>query len=178
MPWYRDAAKHPLKHNTKAGFMVHPVRGLVVHITDTHQTLGSLFNFFNNPHQEKPLRSAHFGVAKNGEIWQFADTNDVTFAVDGVFGGDGVDNHWVSVENVAKLGEPLTWDQVDTLAMLLAWLHHTEGVPLSLAEKKAERGVGYHRMFLPGGGKGHPCPGDKVIEQRQAIIETCSAAYV
>jgi hypothetical protein len=115
-------------------------------------------------------------VAKDGTIWQFADTNDVAFAADGVFGGDGVDNHWVSVENVAVDGEELTGDQVDTLAQLFAWLSHTEGgVPLTLAEHKTDKGLGYHRMFHIGS---HSCPGKKVIAQRQAILDLCSAAYI
>jgi N-acetyl-anhydromuramyl-L-alanine amidase AmpD len=175
MPWYPDATKQPLKHHFVAGKMVHPIRGLVLHITATNQSLSSLFADFNSPNQTPPLRSAHFGVAKDGTIWQFADTNDVTFAVDGVWGGDGVDNHWVSVENVAVDGDALTDDQTDRLAQLFAWLIHTEAVPLTLAEKKTDRGLGYHRMFHIGD---HSCPGDTVIAQRQGILDTCSAAYI
>jgi N-acetyl-anhydromuramyl-L-alanine amidase AmpD len=175
MPWYPDAERHPLSHQIQANRMVHPIRGLVLHITDTHQSLANLFDFFNMANQPSPLRSAHFGTSKDGTIWQFADTNDVTFAVDGVYGGDGVDNHWISVENVAKNGEELTDDQVDTLAQLLAWLNHTEGVPLILAEKKPDRGLGYHHMFRIGD---HACPGTKVIAQRQDILDLCSAAYI
>jgi N-acetyl-anhydromuramyl-L-alanine amidase AmpD len=175
MAWYPDAEQHPLSRHFVRGRMTHPISGLVLHITATHQPLANLFGDFNNPNQTGKLRSAHFGVARDGTIWQMVDTDDVAFAVDGVYGGNGVDNHWVSVENVGIDGEELTNDQVDTLAQLLAWLAHTEGVPLTLAEGKSDRGLGYHRMFHIGD---HSCPGDKVIAQRQAILDTCSAAYI
>lgn len=176
MAWFPDAEKHALHHQVKSQKMSHPIRGLVLHITDTkNQTLDSLYHDFNNPNQPPPNRSAHFGVAKDGTIWQFADTNDVTFAVDGVWGGDGVDNHWISVENVAKLGEELTDEQVDILAQLFAWLCHLESVPVKLAESKAGTGLGYHKMFRIGD---HACPGPKVVAQRQDILELVSAAYI
>jgi hypothetical protein len=163
--------------------MIKPIRGLVLHIVDGHvagdaqKDLGSLWGEFSNPNQPPPERSSHFGVARDGEIWQFADTDDVTFAVDGVWGGDGVDNHWVSVENVATIRwkgkdetlDALTDAQIQTLAVLLDWLHQTDGVPYQLANSKSDRGLGFHRMFLKDP-RSHPCPGDKVIAQRQAIL--------
>ena len=121
------------------------------------------------PIRTPPLRSAHFGVAKDGTIWQFASTDDVTFAVDGVWGGDGVDNHWLSVENVAEVGDELTDKQIVTLGNLLVWLIQTESVPLALAKSKTDKGLGYHVMFHIGD---HSCPGQKVIDQRQKILDT------
>jgi N-acetyl-anhydromuramyl-L-alanine amidase AmpD len=167
MAWFDRATKKEIKHNVKLKKMVHPIRGLVLHITDTHQTLESLFGDFNNPHQTGRPRSAHFGIAKDGELWQFVDIDNVAFAVDGMWGGNGVDNHWVSVENVAKNGELLTMDQIMSLAVLMDWLHRTEGVPYKTAEKLDDSGLGYHRMF----GKGdHVCPGSKVVAQRENIL--------
>lgn len=175
MAWYPNAATHKLHRQFKEKKMVHPIRGLVLHITDTaKQTLDSLFQDFDSPTQKGALRSAHFGIAKDGTVWQFADTDDITFAVDGVWGGEGVDNHWLSVENVAKLGEELTGDQIDSLAQLYGWLVKTETVPLKLAESKADRGLGYHKMFHIGD---HACPGPKVVAQRQTILDTAAAAY-
>jgi len=175
MGWYPNAVARKLQRHFKANKMIHPVRGLVVHITDTNQTLESLFQDFNDPNQQGGLRSAHFGVAKDGTIWQFVDIDDVAFAVDGVWGGDGVDNHWISVENVAVDGEELTNDQIDTLAQLFAWLANTDKVPVQLADSKVETGLAYHRMFHI---VDHDCPGNKVIAQRQAILDTASAAYL
>jgi N-acetylmuramoyl-L-alanine amidase-like protein len=168
MAWYSGATKKALTTNFVRGKMIHPIKGLVIHITDTkNETLEALFNDFNNPNQQGPKRSAHFGVAKDGEIWQFVDSDDVAFAVDGVWGGDGVDNHWVSVENVAKFGEKLTDDQILTLAELLDWLHGLDGVPYTLANSKNDQGLGYHKMFNIGN---HACPGLLVVNQRQAIL--------
>jgi hypothetical protein len=183
MGWLPGATPKPIAHHLKKGMMVKPIRGLVVHITDgqviddDQKDLQSLWGFFNTANQPPPERSAHFGIGRHGEIWQFADTNDVTFAVDGVWGGDGVDNHWVSVENIATIThkgknnslQELTDDQIRTLAVLLDWLHNNESVPYRLANSKADKGLGYHRMFLKNP-QSHPCPGDKVIAQRQAIL--------
>ena len=133
----------PIKHHFVKGKMVQPIRGLVLHLTDVRdQTLPSLHGFFDNPHQEGKKRSAHFGVSRDGEMWQFVDTDDVAFAVDGVWGGDGVDNHWVSVENSGKFPDLLTQKQIGTVANLFFWLHETFGVPFALAEKKGDRGLG------------------------------------
>jgi hypothetical protein len=181
MAWLPGAKVKKIAHNFKAGKMVRPIRGLVLHITDgfvkndAQKDLQGLWNEFNNPNQTGKKKSAHFGVARDGEIWQLIDTDDVAFAVDGVWGGDGVDNHWVSVENIATIAHKgkdeslatLTSDQIETLAVLMDWLHKTESVPYTLANSKTDRGLGYHRMFKIGD---HACPGDKVIAQRQAIL--------
>ncbi len=90
MAWYSGATAKPLAHNYMASRMVHPIQGLVLHITDAEEELKDLFNWFNTPHRGL---SAHFGVSKDGEIWQFLDTDHVAFAVDGRWGGAGVDNH-------------------------------------------------------------------------------------
>lgn len=158
----------PIAANFVSRKMVQPLRGLVLHITDSKgQTLESLRRDLGNSKQKPPRRSAHFGVAKDGELWQFVDTDDVGFAVDGVWGGNGVDNHWVSVENVAKFPEILTLKQLEALARLFSWLHDTYGVPFDLAEKKDDRGLGYHRMFGIGD---HICPGPSVVSQRKEIL--------
>ena len=158
----------PIKHNFIAKKMVQPIRGLVLHITDTkNQSLESLHSDFGNPKQTPPKRSAHFAVSKEGVLWQLIDTDDVGFAVDGMWGGDGIDNHWVSVENVAKFPEVLTTQQINALSNLFFWLNETYDVPFELAEKKDDRGLGYHRMF----GKGdHICPGPAVVAQRTQIL--------
>jgi hypothetical protein len=174
MAWYSGAQKHALTRHFKQGMMVHPVRGLVLHITTGKPNLAGQWGDFNSPNQTGRLRSAHFLVDKDGTMWQLIDTDDVAFAVDGVYGGEGVDNHWISVENIADTGEALTDEQIDSCAEIFGWLHRTDNVPLSLANKKGEFGLGYHRIWS---GMAHPCPGDLVIAQRNAILEVCSAAY-
>ena len=63
MAWYSGATKKALTTNFVRGKMIHPIKGLVIHITDTkNETLEALFNDFNNPNQQGPKRSAHFGV--------------------------------------------------------------------------------------------------------------------
>jgi hypothetical protein len=87
--------------------------------------------------------SAHFGIDKQGSIWQFVDTDDRAWAID----GGTNDSHWISVENVAKLAEQLTEGQLFGCALILEWLHDNHDVPFALARNSAERGLGYHRMF-------------------------------
>lgn len=157
---------HPITHHFRAKKMVE-VKGLVLHITDSKDTLESLRNGFDDPKQPPPPRSSHFAISKTGEIWQFVDTDDVAFAVDGIWGGDGIDNHWVSVENIAKYPDALTDEQVAAAGDLLFWLNKQHSVPFTLAESKGDRGLGYHRMFKKGD---HICPGDNVIRQRAEIL--------
>ncbi len=71
---------------------------------------------------------------------------------DGRWGGAGVDNHWVSVDNVAKFPFPPTMDQVLACAQILS---------------RSEKGFGYHHMFGIGD---HICPGPAVVAQRDGIV--------
>lgn len=75
-----------------------------------------------------------------------------------------MDNHRVSVENVARLPEPLTMDRVFACAQILASLKQTENVPLQAAN---EKGLGYDHMFGIGD---HICPGAAVVAQRDGIV--------
>src|SRR6266496_4134249 len=88
----------PLSVGFNPGLMQTPVRGLVVHITDGHGGLSTVFEDFNRAEKRA---SAHIGIDKQGSIWQYVDTNDRAWAID----GGRNDSHWISVENVAKLGE-------------------------------------------------------------------------
>jgi hypothetical protein len=158
----------PISRHFKLKAMDSDVHGLVIHITSDHLPLKGLFDFFNMPSPQfpdKPLLqvSAHFGISKDGNIWQFVDTNDMAFGVD----GSTNDAHWISVENTAKLPEVLTGSQIQSVAVLLAWLNDTNGVPFQLANRGSDFGLGFHRMFHIGD---HPCPGPGVVAQRQRIL--------
>jgi hypothetical protein len=141
------------------------LQGLVVHITDGVKkripSLNGVWGHFCNPATKA---SAHFCISKEGEIWQFIDTANRAWAIDGsVF-----DSHWISVENIALRGDTLTDPQLDGVAVLLAWLNDSGArIPLQIANTKDGSGLGYHQMFHKGD---HACPGPLVVAQRDEIL--------
>jgi N-acetylmuramoyl-L-alanine amidase len=170
MAIWSEATFRPITSNFNVGRISSSLNGLILHITDGHApgkgrlkvppTLEGLLGTFNNPSHKA---SAHFGVNKDGEIWQFIDTANRAWSVD----GDTIDGHWASIENIAVPGDELTDAQVDVIVRLLQWLNVQHGVPLSVARTKASTGLGYHALF----GKGHPgCPGSPVIAQIEDIV--------
>ena len=178
MALWSDATFNPITNNFNQGRMQAPIKGLIIHITDgaspsegkpkAPPTLQGVWGWFCNPAAKA---SANFCVAKDGETWQFIDTANRAWSVD----GDTIDAQWISIENIALPGEQLTNEQLDKCAMLFSWLHRTNsGIPLTIASSANSGGLGYHSLF----GKGHPgCPGSTVISQLSDIIELCSAAY-
>jgi hypothetical protein len=126
------------------------VQGLVIHITDggghpkKPPTLTGVWGWFSNPAAKA---SAHFRVSKEGEIWQFIDTDDRARAQ-----GSGNSN-WISIENIALPGEKLTDPQLDGVARILACLSVEAGVPLYLANAPGDSGLGYHSMFVVAHGR-------------------------
>jgi hypothetical protein len=164
MAWCPSATRKPITVNFNQG-MMSTLQGLVIHITDGKDkklpNLSGLWSQFSNPATRV---SAHFGISKKGEIWQFVDTANRAWAVDGSIN----DSHWISVENIALPGEELTDEQIDGVALLLNWLNDTAGVPFQIADNNAASGLGYHSMFHIGDHTA--CPGPAVIAQRDAIL--------
>lgn len=134
-----------------------------------------------------PAHAAHFSTWKNGKIGQSRDTKFRSAAnLDG--------NHRViSIENEdAAQDVPLSPEQVEANAQILAWAHRVHGVPLQLCpdSRPGSRGLAYHRQGCDGnfggagvrfpgrvaGGEkwstafGKICPRDKRIEQLPAIL--------
>jgi hypothetical protein len=178
MAVWSDAQFRPISANFNRGMMKGPLRGLIIHITDGASpgkgkakkppTLEGVWGWFCNP---KAKASANFCIAKDGETWQFIDTGNRAWSVD----GHKIDAQWISVENIAVPGEKLTDEQIDQCAMLYSWLHwQFPSIPLGIAADKTGAGLAYHSLF----GRGHPgCPGSPVIAQLPDIIELASAAY-
>ncbi|MDQ6787624.1 MAG: N-acetylmuramoyl-L-alanine amidase [Acidobacteriota bacterium] len=178
MALWSDAQFVPITENFNQGRMVSPIKGLIIHITDGASpgegkpkmppSLRGVWGWFCNP---KAKASANFCVAKDGEVWQFVDTSNRAWSVD----GNTIDAQWISIENIALPGERLTDEQVDICAGLFGWLHRqSPGVSLAVASGAAGSGLAYHSLF----GKGHPgCPGMAVIAQLNDILELSSAAY-
>jgi hypothetical protein len=158
----------------KTGMSKSP-KGLVIHIAEAPQ-LSSIYYWFNNPNQTVKTKkgdvhvsaSAHFGIGKDGTIWQFVDTDHMAYAQ---MAGNP---DYFSVEHVGYSGDELTDDQIRALAWLFRYLSDLYGFPLALADQPGDSGLGYHSM---GAGWGHPdCPGQKIIDQRQQVVDLAREA--
>jgi len=94
-----------------------------------------------------PAHAAHFSTKKNGTILQSRDT-----AFRSAANLDG--NHRViSIENEdAAQDVPLSEEQVEACAEILAWAHKVHGVPLQLCpdSRPGSRGLAYHRQGIDG----------------------------
>jgi hypothetical protein len=147
----------PVQHRT-AGGLTHPTLGVVMHIMGA--SMSAADGWFHNPQSKV---SAHFGIANNGHLVQWVDTDDRSWA-------QGAGNSmYYSVETEGSSG-PLTAPQVDTFARLYAELQHLDGFPFALADKPGEHGLGWHGMGGQAWG-GHPyCPGEDRKKQRLAIL--------
>jgi hypothetical protein len=157
---YAEAKWRPLTGNYDPGGIW--VIGLVLHVMEG--TLeGSDSWFRRTPTANDSGSSAHFGLAKDGRLWQWVDTEDKAWAQ------EAGNNSYVSVECEEKVGDTLTAAQLAALVRLVQWMHDHHGMPFTLANKPGERGLGYHAMGGVAWGN-HPCPGAPIIAQRQAIL--------
>lgn len=141
-----------------------------------------------------PAHAAHFSTHADGTIDQSRDTMFRSAA--NLNGNPRV----IAIENEDKgprfpewAGSdvpPLTPEQVEANAEILAWAHLTEGVPLQLCpdSRPGSRGLAYHRQGIDGnfGGYAYPgrveggelwtehfgkvCPGDRRIAQLPQIL--------
>lgn len=159
-----EAAWRPVP-NCNLGQMMHPVRGLVLHIMQG--TLDGTDAEFHNPATQK---SAHFGTGRDGRLYQWVDTNDKAWAI--VNGN----RFWISIENEGFSGNTLTGSQIERCANVLAWLHRLAGVALQIADSPDGHGLGWHGMGGNAWG-GHPqCPGAPILDQRPQIIDLARRA--
>lgn len=123
----------------------------------------------------------HFYVAKNGQIFQYVDTDYRAYC------NRDANYEAVSVETAGGVTnadrEPWTHEQLVSLAAIARWLHETEGIPLDLIPDslKGRRGIGYHRQGIdpwraPGGelwsaSRGKICPGAGKIAQIPQMLD-------
>lgn len=113
-----------------------------------------------------PAHAAHFSVKADGTILQSRDTryrsaanldgNHRVIAIENEdhgprFGGTPTLPKWV----------PLTPEQVEANARILAWAHETHGVPLQLCpdSRPKSRGLAYHRQGIDGNFGSYKFPG-------------------
>ncbi|SRR6266702_1521459 len=149
--------------NHSAGGMV-AYDGVVLHIMEG--ILDGTDSWFRNPQAQA---SAHFGVGKDGRIYQWVDTADKAWAQ-----AAGNPRN-ISIENEGHAGDSLTAAQCERVAEILAWAHTTHGVPLRINDFSAGQGLGWHGMGGAAWGGHTGCPGDPIKAQRAGIIARVQA---
>jgi len=149
--------------NKRAGGMVAHPHGLIPHVI-----VGSLASADLIFHQAAQQKSAHFGVGKDGTLYQWVETQDVAWA-------EAAGNpFWWSAECEGLDTEPHTPAQLDTLAHLAVWLRTLSPFPLQVTDDVNGFGIISHRNGgAPWGG--HSCPGDKRHMQRADIVNRAKA---
>lgn len=135
-------------------------RGMVLHVMQG-SLVGSV-NWGKNPASQV---SFHFGTSKAGAVQQLVDT-DVTAWTQSAGNGS-----WVSVENEDFSGNPLNAAQIEGCAQLYARGVREYGWLYQLANSPSGLGLGYHAMGGAAWGNHPDCPGQPIIDQRQAILD-------
>jgi len=147
----------PTNNCTKGG--QEAVRGVVLHVMAG--TLAGSDSWFKNPAAQA---SAHFGIGKAGEVYQWVDTADRAWAQ------AGGNRTWLSIEHEGQGGDALTPAQLAASARVIAWMHETHGVLLQATDSVDGRGIGWHGMGGAAWGGHTACPGTPIKAQRPALI--------
>ena len=163
MPRYPGAQWHPVGNERPGGMTGYQF--LVLHIMQG--TLHGTDLWFHDPASRA---SAHFGVGKDGTVYQWVDTADRAWAQ---AAGNPVG---ISIEHEGSVPDALTDAQIAADAAILAWLHQVHGIPLQVTDDPvAGSGVCGHSTGAAQGW-GHPfCPGQAILDQRQQIVAAATA---
>lgn len=109
--------------------------------------------------------SAHFGVGKDGTVYQWVDTADIAYHA--AYANDKS----VGVEHEGFSGFPLTARQLIASARLYAWVHQQHGVPFWLASDPVNgSGLAWHGMGGAAWGNHPDCPGVPIRAQLPALL--------
>lgn len=110
--------------------------------------------------------SAHFGIGKDGTIYQWVDTGDIAYHA------AAANDHSVGVEHEGDSGQTLTAPQLASSARLFAWVHQQHpGVPFRLASDPVNgAGLAWHGMGGVTWGNHPYCPGVPIRMQLPALL--------
>ena len=138
-----------------------------------HTMVGDLpgtVSWFNNPQAQA---SAHFGVAEDGEIWQFGPIGKGWIA----WHAAGANSTWYGIEHAdaGHPANPLTAAQVTASAQLVECLSAFAGFPLQISNSPSTKGYGWHGMGGAAWGGHFDCPGDVRRAQRPEIVALAMA---
>lgn len=113
----------PVK-NLSSGRQGYRPIGIVIHIIDGRNMSGA-YHWFNNPDSQA---SAHYGVRKNGEVWQFVQEQDTAWHAGGVNQpswrllkpGLNPNLYTIGIEHEGRPGEEFTEAMYESSSQLIA----------------------------------------------------------
>ncbi len=116
--------------------------------------------------------SAHFGIAYDGRIVQWVDTDDAAWhACQANYNG------WIGFEHESPssgdLYPGLTDEQIDADARLMRWLNEAHGIEIKVADGPWDTGISYHSANPGSCGSAWGltgCPGDAIIADRARVV--------
>jgi len=157
-------AKYPKAIWTPAAATNHggPIGKITLGVMHIEQGTESGTNaWFKNPAAQV---SSHFGVGKDGKVYQFVDTS-VTAWAEVNYNGQAI-----SIEHEGMSGTPLTPQQIAADEDLYVWIYHTHGVPLARTTDPTKSGwIGHGELGVEGGNH-ISCPGAPILAQINTII--------
>jgi N-acetyl-anhydromuramyl-L-alanine amidase AmpD len=136
-------------------------RIFVVHIMVGH--MAGTDTIFRNPHAEA---SAHFGVSRGGNVWQWVDTDDEAWhAFD-------ANTYSIGVEHAGFPNAPLSSQQVEASGKLMAWAHKKyPAIDLWVNKRMQGSGIAYHEQYEEWNLDLHSCPGHIIEGQIHDILD-------
>lgn len=135
------------------------IRLIVIHIMEG--TLIGTDSWFHNPDSKV---STHFGVGKDGTVFQWVDTAEAARAQ------VAYNDVGISIEHEGRSGDSLTDAQVVADRALLVWISATHRVPLVRNQDPNGHGViGHGELGVAGGGHLH-CPGQPILDQIPLLL--------
>jgi hypothetical protein len=130
-------------------------------------TLAGTDNWFHDPAAQV---SAHFGVGRDGTVYQWVDTTDTAWA-EMAYNDVGI-----SIEHEGVTGERLTAKQLHATTLLMEWIHDEyPGIPLTRTMDPAGTGIIGHGELGVSGGDHPDCPGSPILSQLDATFRIRSA---
>jgi hypothetical protein len=138
-------------------------RGSVTNRIVVHIMQGSLVgcdSWFHNPASQV---SAHFGVGKQGEVYQWVDTDETAWAE------AAYNQTSISIEHEGMTGETLTPSQLKASIALQEWILDTyPRIPAAFTMDPAHEGIIGHGQLGVLGGNHPQCPGLPILKQMAA----------
>lgn len=161
---YPGAEWRPIAINYRSGGNIPTL--MIIHIMQG--TLAGSDSWFRNP---KAQVSAHFGVGKGGEVYQWVDTHDTAWHA------MSANDRSIGVEHEGDSGEKLTAAQLEADEKLFAWAVAHHDIPLRLAQSPNSSGLAYHALGAAGWGGHLQCPGGPIIGQLGTILKGAKAIH-
>lgn len=185
--WMPGALRKPLHRNfTNARRAV--TDAVVLHVAVSESD--TLAGWFNNP---RAAASSHFYVRRGGVIEQYIPIDKISWA------GVRSDQRAISIETQGMGHGEWTVAQLEAMAEIIAFCRiKYSAIPVRLmtSSKRSEKGIGYHRLGVPGtraqkalgrsltggelwsGAVGKICPGFDRIKQMPKLVSLVAGGAV